>query len=318
MTNLRILKPATVAQKSTGTTMDTIEVTPTIVKSWKLPPFQRPLRVNDKLLSLVEQIKRDEGVIPGVLTLGVLNKEHYLVDGQHRREAFALSECAVGYCDVRILHFADLAEMGDEFVSLNSQIVKMRPDDILRGLEQMYEPLRKLRRRCPFVGYDQIRRGTYNAILSMSAALRSWAGSATEQPKSGGTGGASQLAKSLSTDDADTLIGFLECAFAAWGNDAVNARLWGGLNLTLCMWMYRRLVLTSYSAATKQLTKEHFTKCLMSVSAAEAYVDWLVGRNMSVRDISPAYSRLKGVFAGRLEHETGKKHRLPLPAWASR
>lgn len=55
----------------------------------------------------------------------------------------------------------------------------------------------------------------------------------------------------------------------------------------------------------------------MSVAAAEAYSDWLVGRNLSIRDLSPAYGRLKGIFAGRLEQETGKKPLLPQPAWAS-
>lgn len=59
------------------------------------------------------------------------------------------------------------------------------------------------------------------------------------------------------------------------------------------------------------------TKCLMSVSAAEIYVDWLVGRNMSARDLSPAYKRLKGLLASRLEGDTGRKHLLPQPPWAA-
>lgn len=314
--NFKIVKPSTEAQKTTGTTMDTIEVTPDLIRSWKLPTFQRPFRLNEKVQLLAQQIKRDDGVIPGVITLGVLERERYIVDGQHRREAFLLSECVVGFVDVRVLHFADMAEMGDEFVNLNSQIVKMRPDDILRGLEASYEPLRKIRRRCPFVGYDQIRRSDKAPVLSMSAAIRSWVGSATEVPKSGGASAAT-LARTFSMEDADEMIKFLDCAIAAWGRDAQYARLWSTLNLALCMWLYRRLVIAPYSSKTQKLTTDQFTKCLMSVSATEMYIDWLLGRNLSNRDLSPAYGRLKSIFVTRLEHETGKRHLLPQPAWAS-
>lgn len=312
----KIVKPSTEAEKTTGTTLDCIEIDVNRLKSWKLPPFQRPLRVNEKLLAVAEQIKRDDGVIPGVITIGVLDKEQWIVDGQHRREAFYLSTCLVGFCDVRILHFGTMGEMAEEFEKLNGQIVKMRPDDILRALEESYEPIRHVRTRCRFVGYDQIRRNEKAPLLSMSQAIRCWTGSANEVPKSGG-GSASMLARSLIMEDARTLTGFLDCAYNAWGRDAVNARLWSSLNLTLCMWFYRRLVITPWSPRTPKLTHDVFTKCLMAVSAAEIYVDWLVGRNLGGHHLAPAYGRLKGLFAGRLELETGKKTSLPQPPWAT-
>jgi hypothetical protein len=55
----------------------------------------------------------------------------------------------------------------------------------------------------------------------------------------------------------------------------------------------------------------------MSVSAAEIYVSWLVGRQLCPRDLAPAYARLKGLFAARLETETGKKVLLPAPPWSA-
>src|SRR5688572_10876638 len=314
--NLKIAKPQTEAQKSTRTTLDTIEVTPDLIKSWKLPPFQRPLRVNAKLILLSQEIKADDGVIPGVLTLGIIDKERYIVDGQHRREAFLMSECLVGYCDVGVLHFNDMAEMGDEFVRLNDSIVKMRPDDVLRGLEGSYPAMQRIRTRCKFVGYDHIRRGEKSPVLSMSSALRQWRGSATDVPKNGGES-AGSIAKSFTNEDADELIGFLDCAFTAWTRDAANTRLWSGLNLSLCMWLYRRLVIGQWSAKSPKLTREMFTKCLMTVSASETYSDWLVGRTMNARDLGPAYKRVKDLFAGRLEKETGKKPSLPQPPWAT-
>lgn len=312
----RIVKPQTDAEKNTGTTLDCIEVTPNDVKSWKLPTFQRDLRVNDKVIALAEKIKAEGGVIPGVLTLGMLDKERYLVDGQHRREAFLLSGCMIGFCDVRVLHFADMAAMGDEYVNVNQPLSKMRPDDILRGLELSYEPLAKIRKRCAFVGYDYIRRNEKSPLISMSQAIRCWIGSLNEVPKSG-SGSAAHFARTLTMEDAELLIAFLNCAYTAWGRDAVNTRLWSSLNLTLCMWLYRRLVITQWSPRSPKLTPEMFTKCLMAVSAAEIYVDWLVGRNLGGHHLAPAYGRLKGLFAGRLEIETGKKAALPQPPWAT-
>lgn len=317
--HLKISKPSTEAEKSTGTTLDTIEVSADLLKSWKLPPFQREIRHNDKLRQIAFQIKEDDGVIPGVITIGVLSGVRYIVDGQHRREAFLLSECVVGYVDVRVLHFANMAEMGEEFVRLNTPIAKMRPDDILRGLEGVYDSLRLIRKSCPFVGYDYIRRNEKAPVLSMSTAIRCWVGSANEVPRAGGTS-VVQMATFLTGEEADEMVQFLNCAIKAWGRDASTQRLWVGLNLILSMWLYRRLVVSPYTPGkTPQLTREQFTKCLMSVSAKTDYVDWLLGRILSTRELSPAYNRIKQIFAERLIHELGlrKKPNLPAPAWAS-
>lgn len=314
---LEIVKPKTAAQMSTQTTLDTIEVTPNLVRSWKVPPFQRPLRVNDKVQLLAEQIKRDGGVIPGVLVIGVLKNERYIVDGQHRREAFLMSECLSGYVDIRVLHFADMAEMGEEYVNLNSRLVNMRPDDVLRGVEESFAPIGKIRKRCQFVGYDQIRRGEKSPVLGMSAVLRCWVASASEVPRAGGLGSALTLGRTLSMEEADTCIDFLSCAYSAWGRDASSWRLWANLNLAICMWLYRRLVITQYSQNTTRLSRDLFTKCLMSLAADPTYSDWLLGRNSQSRDSSPAYKRVKETFAKRIEIELGKKPRLPQPAWAS-
>lgn len=314
----KVLKPTSEAEKVTHTALDTIEVTMKLLDSWKLPPFQRPLRVNGKVVEVSEVIKRDDGIIPGVITIGIIRGDdaRYVIDGQHRREAFRLSECQVGYVDVRYRHFADMAEMGEEFVNINSKIVNMKPDDILRGLEPSHDGLAKIRRRAPYVGYDQIRRSEKSPLLSMSALLRCWFGSQPEAPATTGTS-AMTLVRSLSVDEADQCVAFLDLAFTAFGRDPENARLWGNLNLCLCAWLYRRLVITPYSPRTPKNTREQFTKCLMSLAADATYNEWLVGRQLRERDRSPAYRRVKDTFAKRLEADLGKKVVLPAPAWAS-
>jgi len=316
MPDLKIAKPASAAEKKTQTTTDTWEFTPATAKTWKSPPFQRPLRVNTKVQEVAQELRENGGIISGMITIGIFEGERWLVDGQHRREAFYQSGCKTGYADVRIVQFDTMADMADEFVKLNQHLVNLKPDDIVRGMESSCPPLAKLRQRCKYVGYDNIRRSDTSPVIAMAQLLRCWAGSANDTPRAGGIS-AAQLAERFSMSDCDELVGFLDCAFTAWSRDAVNAKLWGALNITLCMWLYRRMHLSVHSSKTTRVSQENFTKCLMSVAAAEIYVSWLVGRQLAPRDLKPCYDRLKKVFAGRLEKETNKRPLMPAPAWAT-
>jgi hypothetical protein len=247
----------------------------------------------------------------------MLEGECFVVDGQHRKKAFLISGLEEGYTDVRTHHFTSLGEMGEEFVKLNSQLVRMRPDDLLRGMEAAISGLRRVREKCPFVGYDQLRRNSNSPIVGMSSALRMWRASQNEIPQPAACGSAMSLAETLSEKDYDEMIDFLALTVAAFGRDQQYHRLWSNLNMTLCAWLYRRLVLhpEMSSAKVTAMTKELFKKCMMSVSASADYIDWLVGRNTGERDRGPAYARLKSIFVTRLWSETGKKPRSrPGPA----
>lgn len=310
-------KPKTEEQKITRTVMDTILVTPAIVKKWQAPPFQRPVKENSKVMALAEQMKADTGVWPGVVTLGVFNKETYIIDGQHRRAAFLISALAEGYTDVRIHQIESLAQMGDEFVKLNSQLVKMGPDDILRGLEPQLVTLQTIRKLCPFVGYDSVRRGENTPMVSMSVAIRCWRGSSQEVPgRPNGTGQA--VAVTLQHEDVGNLCEFLHIALNAWGRDSAYYRMWGSLNMTLTMWLYRQLVLEQkqIKRATR-FTKELFQKCMMALSADAVYVDWLQGRVLGERDRAPAYTRIKAIFASRAGQELQQKILMPDSSWVT-
>lgn len=315
MADLKIAQPATEAEKKTKTTTDTWEFTPATAKTWKSPPFQRPLRVNAKVQDVARQIKASGGVISGMLTIGIFEGMRWLVDGQHRREAFYLSGCASGFADVRIVHFDTMAEMADEFVELNGHLVNLKPDDIVRGMEPSCAPIAKLRKRCPYIGYDNIRRNDKSPVIAMAQVLRCWAGSANDTPRTGGVS-AAQLAERFSMSDCEDLATFMNCAFTAWGRAGDTAKLWGSLNVTLCMWLFRRMHMSVHSSKTTRVSAENFTRCLMSLGSAEIYVSWLVGRQLQPRDLKPAYERLGGLFKGRLEKETGKRHLMPAPAWA--
>lgn len=324
MSNVVSIKGAKLPPKAEQSRMDTLIITPEMVSMWKVPPFQRPLRINEKVRSVVEQVKSTE-CIEGVLTLGILRTDpsFYIVDGQHRVEAFKLSEMKEAIADVRICKFATLADMAEEFVRLNSSLVKMRPDDLLRGLEDSTPALKAIRKSCEFVGYDNIRRGTSGPIVGMSALIRCWSAASYETPAPSGGQSAASLAQSLDQASVQNLIAFLATAHSAWGRDPEYFRLWGNLNLTLCMWLWNRLVIDRDRFGNKRYTVlniPEFKKCLMSLSAESDYLAWLVGRNVSDRDRSPCYTRLKGIFVRRLNEDIkrDKKPSLPSPAWASK
>lgn len=323
MTNVVSISGAREAPKAAQSRMDTLIITPEMVNEWRIPPFQRPVRVNEKVRVVCEEIKRSEG-IEGVVTLGMLKGSTtlYVVDGQHRLEGFKLSVLKEAIVDVRIMTFATMAEMAEEFVRLNTALVKMRPDDILRGLEHSVPGLGLIRKHCEFVGYDNIRRSGTSPILSMSAVVRCWNGAIGETPSNTSTGqSAAMIAQGLEPKSVENLIAFLNVVHAAWGRDPEYYRLWGNLNLALCMWLWNKLVLDRDRGGSKRhisLSVPQFKRVMMSVSADGEYVQWLVGRQLSDRDRSPCYNRLKRIIATRVgEENNGIKPVLPAPAWAS-
>lgn len=304
-------------RRAIASRMDTVMVTPREIQKWKLPPFQRPLRVNDKVIALAEGLKSGAlgGVIPGVITIGELNGEQYLIDGQHRKEAFIMSKIDEAVVDVRICTFDTMAAMGEHFVELNTALVKMRPDDVLRGLESSLPGLEELRKKCPFVGYDQVRRGTHGAILSVSAVMRCWFGSATEVPAAQSTS-VVNLAKEFSDEECKRLIAYLNAMYTAWGREQDNYRLWSNLNLCVVAWLWRRTVLGRYSAKSVALTAQQFTECATGLADDPNHTSWLVGRNLTDRDRGHCYNHIKVIFAARLKEMTGKQPMLPAPVWA--
>lgn len=301
------LKLVSKAEKATRSTVDTIGFSKAEAEGWELPPFQRPLKVNKKVRALGEVISANDGVIPGVITFGVIGKTRYLLDGQHRREAFYLSGCTTGYADVRICQFDSMAEMGEEFVETNSKLVTMKPDDVLRGLEASSPRLQRIRKACPWVGYSHFRANDSTPIVSMSACVRFWSMSEADSPSAGSKGQAIKIIESMTDESERQMVDFLSICHTAWGRDRAVRGLWSGLNFVVTAWMFRRIVLTQYSQKSAQLTRDMFTRCLMEVGADSLYVAWLSGRYITDMNRAPCYNRIKTIFVRRMAAETGKK-----------
>lgn len=309
------------AEKATQSIAGTIEFTKAIARKWRKPPFQRDLTINKKVEVALKEIVESNGVIPGVLSFGHIigddNPIPFLFDGQHRREMFFMSDLEVGYASTQTYFFNNIAEMAKKFVQLNGSLVRFVPDDLLRGMETEQPLLKTIRKRCLFVGYRVDRRRETGSVVAMANVLRSWSSSCSDVPSASGGAGVTNIAARLTAEDVEQLSGFLHCAYDAWGGEPDRQRLWKTFNLSLCMWLYRRLVLATDVTTTTKLSAAMFTKCLMSLSADAHYVDWLLGRNSSQRFRSPAYTRIKTAFQRRLKQETGVLHRLPAPTWAA-
>lgn len=314
------LKPA---PRSKSSSMETAILKRDEVEKWEIPAFQRGLRINAKVKEMADELRNGGYALEGVLTLGRLKGSSvtYIVDGQHRIEGFKLSGLSEVIADIRLIQFDSMAEMAEEFVRLNSSLVRMKPDDILRGMEASIPAISRIRAECKFVGYDNLRRKTSNTyLLGMSAALRCWEGSKRETPTVGGLGSAQALAEELDGDSTQHLIEFLHTAYAAWGHDPENYRLWGNLNLIMCMWLYRMLVLDKSRQANRRyvrLSVVQYRSCLMALSADATYIEWLLGRQMRDRDRNPCYQRVKAIFTRRVMAEGGAKPKFPQPGWST-
>lgn len=311
--------------KVTRTWMDTIEVTETVADSWEVPPFQRELRETKKVREIGKEIA-DSGVLPGVGTLGKLTGKPtlYILDGQHRRLAFKVSGLSSALWDVRVEEFDTMGEMAERFVELNDVIRRITSDDRLKAAALDNKALQVLSHRAPFVGYNVAKAKKmppHAAFLNMSMALRLWVCANNETPVIGTGKSASAMAEELTQAEADELGKALQAMYEAWGRDTEVRKLWGALNLGLCLWLYVRLVLgrsTHPNSRFTRMDRDTFIQCMMQLSTQARYMDWLVNRQLDDTNRMPAYKRIREQVAARYHQVTGKKANLPNPDWYTR
>ncbi len=94
MSEVVMMKGMKQAPKAARSKMDTLMLTPSITEAWLAPPFQRPLKINERVRAIALDLRHNGGVIDGILTLGTIEGDTalYLLDGQHRVAAFRISE----------------------------------------------------------------------------------------------------------------------------------------------------------------------------------------------------------------------------------
>jgi hypothetical protein len=320
--------------------VDFITVSKKDTDKWEIPPeIQRPLKVNTKVIAVAQALPLTKK-LEGTITLGFWDGVVWILDGQHRLAAFILAQEKYGLADrVNILcHievFATRAAMAARFRLLQQSLLKMSPDDGLRPMAINTPSLQILTRECPFIGFGNIQRLFQTSqTLSMSVLLRCWHGSSFESPSLSNSS-MSEYALSMSEAEACECASFLKLAFQVWARIPEYARLWGILNITLCMWFYRRMVLEPASGITK-LNPDQFRVwlgCLfedpLSIPRAQEkmnwispYRDWLIGKAMNIetRRIAAQQIKLRALkfLPARTKHPAKvRKLKFPSAPWMS-
>lgn len=335
MPGLHIVPKGT--DKDDISTMKTMLIEPDRLAEWKRPIFQRPFvktkRVEEIVGAMQLEAAKDPreacAIIEGVVTLGIVGKDTYLVDGQHRLGSFALAAKELmehggvlvrqALVDVRVRRFDSLKDMADAFINLNSQLNPTKPDDIMRSLAASNEYLAEIAEKCPFVGYDLTGANKKIKLLSMSSAIRTWFGSGGIVPANGPSA-LEIVRKYLDRNQADMMMAFYGAAMeAGWAHEPFK-RLWGSLNLGINMWIYRRTVLGETMRFGQGghkpmvLTREQYIVCMRSLMEPE-YMDWLVGRQLRFQDRNPCYAHIREHFTVALKQLGVEAPRFPQAQW---
>jgi hypothetical protein len=314
--NVMQLVPKTeVSEPSAGTVMDAKIVSLDEMNSWQRPPFQRDEKLTAKVKDFAAGLKTNGGIVSGLILLGKLRGDEttiYLVDGQQRRLACNTSNEKQFYIEFCLKYYTSFVDMAEDFKRTNGRLVSFRPDDFLRAYEVTHPQLRLLHESCDFLGYSRGGSNHRGSVLTVSCALKCWFGAM--QPSPAVYGQATELAEHLDEIQRQHMTTFFNTAYSAWESDRCNARLWTNLNLLMCMYLYRKLVLEPRG---NPLPKDMFRKCLLSVAANAGYSEWLVGRQQYERDRDPCFKRLKRIFLARLNSEYNGKCRIqfPKPEW---
>lgn len=316
--------------------MDTVLIHPEKLDQWKRPGrIQRPLKANsDNVVALAREMQLEAArdpeeaycEIPGVITLAKLDGDTYLLDGQHRLDGGFRMACGqvivhggvsvkCALARIRVITVESWTEMADEFVRVNGQLVRTKPEDALRAASMGNVQLQKIEKECPWIGYDRTGESKRTILLSMATAARTWFGSGGVVPAAGPV--VADLTKFLTTEQCDLIVDFFKAtAEAGWVNPSF-ARLWGALNLSINMWIWRRVVLgqfqTRFHGGIKPmvLTRDQFVGCMRTLPLNADYHAWLSGRTLRDRDRVPCYSRLQDAYRPAIK-QLGIEARFPM------
>ncbi len=125
------------------------------------------------------------------------------------------------------------------------------------------------------------------------------------------------MGRSIVMEDAEKCIDFLNVVYRAWGREQKYTALWNNLNLTLCAWLWRRVVTGAATKKTTMITATQFGKGASALLANDDYLDYLRGRRLGDQDRSPCYLRVRQIFTERLKEDGMQRVILPAPAWFS-
>lgn len=277
---------------------------------WKIPDWGREPKVNRHVLSVAEDLKECNH-LSSTLVLGVYDNTIWRIDGNHRLLGFLLSgipnmlaHCMVHYCDGH-------KDMYRIYKIYQRHLRTPTKDDNLKGLAETRDPLQTIKNRCKFVTYETVN-DTESRRIRMSAVIRAWYDSVPYIPKHIRANIEEQAVKIEETEARKIVEFLLACKE---GLSIQVPFLWKPINITLLMWLYRRLVwgeidVESEDVEYSRLTKDEFILGMLGLQTNNYY--GTLGTRELERDRFGAYTSLMSYFKKSL-HSMGVKRRLTLP-----
>lgn len=299
-------------------------LTQEVFESWDSPPFQRPVSVG-KNVAKASLTMQDTGCIMTAIYLGVWEGKTYIVDGQHRRVAFIGSGLDRVVAPVITKYYKDdtpgLLEMCEDFLLIQAHIKNPTANDKLRALEPMSSGLQKIRKECPFVGYGGFRCNKNSPIVSMAQVIRSMVTSGQEELGSPAKS-AVVHAREMTLHEANSLTIFLKLAFEAWGRDKEHKPLWTPMNMSLCLWFFRRMLKApSPNKDSKgDVTQQQFSNIFFELLSNRRYRSLLQansgGRLGDPEVRNPVLKELMRAIKRSLKRDKVRDYYMPDPSWA--
>lgn len=239
---------------------------------------------------------------------------------KHDELARNRKKVAAAFAKIQYEYHDSMIAMAERFEKLNTPIERIKRDDIYRCNLNRSPSIDALVKKCPFIGFGAVKRnGTNSACVArVSGILRYWYSSRPEVPVARMPSARDTVAWFDKEDTVDDLVTFLGLCHRAWSSSPEYSSLWNPFNMTLCMWLYRRICLEVTSKGL-QVTNELFYLCLLSLTGNRDYLAWLAaahgGRSMN-RDRNEGYRRITDSFRRTIQDSLGgKKCFLPVPTW---
>lgn len=306
-----------------------IKLTPDVIKSWLTPYWQRPVRFNAKGRQLTEDIKLTRK-LDSVMIVGVVKKRNgkfdlYLVDGHHRKAAFLRSGAPYMDIDVKFVYVDKVEELSPLYLNCQEQITKSTANDNLQGLAVTNEVLQHIKSKCEFITYEGVRLGTIAHSINMSTVVQIWYDSMLDPPKKNTltpSVSITELAKKLTVDDADHIVQFMTLCRDNFEFKKLSSGLWLHINLVLCLWLFRVLVLREVWEGgevykVKHLTPRQFGVGLLGLKNDKYYLTLMRKKLNSSVDRKEAYQSIAKLFASNLRScGVVSNPKLPRPQWA--
>jgi hypothetical protein len=300
--------------------MTLMTITREAISAWVRPPFQRTVSNSKGLRKAANQIRQD-GWLPAVIYLGILDGKTYLVDGHHRIQAFIASGIEKMIVPVIVRYYENgirgLRDMCQDFVLHSRHIRNPTASDMLRALEGVNDHIKKIRAECPFVGYEKFWKGEDSPILPMAHVVRIVVASRIETLGTG-TGNAVDRTETLTGAETHRVISFLNSARQAWGCGIETKYLWSPINLILCFWFFQRMVKgPGIKEKQASLTAAQFHNCLHALGTNKAYLNLLIsnrGRQLHIPEVRvPLCKEVMVTFKKRLKGEGTNQYYMPTP-----